>query len=181
MKTIFDFTVGNFKALIINSDIKALRNKMRLTPDELSIINHDGVLESDIQQRACAATKRLMLYVPKNKNLKFIQIDNGDSAIGKLTSLQRMALIRRKKAEGTCRHFPDAMILASCNGELRVWFVEFKRVGTKSQIEGDKEHFQAQLEMIDELREMGASAYITNNLVFFEKVILKEVKDFLKI
>lgn len=168
---IFNLAIKGYKALIESKTIKLLQSKLNLTSIELGIIKHSGLKETYIQQRACAIIKDFAIRLPKNFRLKFVQIDNG----GKLSIAGKI----RKKREGTYNNFCDCMILAYNGKEHRIWFVEFKRIGNKSEIIGDKEHFEGQLKEIEDLNYMGFSAYMTNNMLFFEHVILEEIKEFL--
>ena len=167
---IFNHLINGYKALIENKYIKLLKGKLNLSPREFSILRHDKLKETHIQQSACRMVKSYAITLPKNYRLKFVQIDNGGnlSIAGKI----------RKKREGTYANFCDVMILGFNGKENKVWFVEFKRVGSRSEIVGDKEHFEAQLREIEDLNYMGFEAYITNNMLFFEHVVMESVKQF---
>jgi hypothetical protein len=164
--------IGGYKALLQNKDIKAVEKLNILKTSDLAIIRHKGLKETQIQQSCVRMIKSYALTLKKDCRVKFIQIDNG----GKLTDWGRI----RKFQEGTYSNFCDAMIIFSKGDRNRTIFVEFKRIGSKSEIIGDEEHFENQLKEIEDLQESGFSAYITNNIIFFENVILEEIKDFFK-
>ena len=70
--------------------------------------------------------------------------------------------------------FPDVVILASLAGSQLVIFVEFKRIGTPSQVKisDNQKHWN------EVLQAMGFLAFITNNPLYFEKVICGEIRKF---
>jgi hypothetical protein len=174
-----DLTINGYKALLQNEDIAAFEKLPKLTPAGLAILRHKGLKETQIQQSCVRMVKNYALTLKKDCKVKFIQIDNG----GKLTDGGRI----RKFQEGTYSNFCDAMIIVSKGKQNKVIFVEFKRIASKSGIVGKKnkrtgryDHFEDQLKEIEDLQESGFSAYITNNTIFFENVILEEIKDFFK-
>lgn len=164
--------INGYKALLQNKDIAAFEKLPKLTPAGLAIVRHKGLKETQIQQACVRMVKNYALTLKKDCKVKFIQIDNG----GKLTDWGRI----RKFQEGTYSNFCDAMIIVSKGKQNKVIFVEFKRIASKSGIVGDEKHFESQLKEIEDLQESGFSAYITNNTIFFENVILEEIKDFFK-
>jgi len=90
--------------LLFNKDIPKTPN----TADELIIHRMAQGNESEMQQyfnkQATALACEIRAKQQFNE-LEFVQIDNGDSAGGKLTEIQRMVLYKRKRAEGS-RKFP---------------------------------------------------------------------------
>lgn len=170
-----NLTIGGYKSLLQNKDIAVVEKSSKtsaLTPYGLSIIRHKGLKETQVQQSCVKTIKNYSLTLKKGCKVKFVQIDNG----GKLTDWGRV----RKYQEGTYSNFCDAMIILSKGNQNKIIFVEFKRIGNKSQIIGDEQHFTKQLEEIEDLQNSGFSAYITNNTIFFENVILEEIKSFFK-
>lgn len=175
----FNLQINGYKALLQNKDLPNLKKSTRLNIDELELVNHRGMKETFIQQTCVREVKSYAASLPKGRRLKFVQIDNG----GKQGAGGRI----RKWCEGTYACFPDAMIIATKNGKSKTFFVEFKRVDSKSAIMGEKDkitgrhdHFENQLKEIESLVESGFPAYITNNTIFFKKVILEQIKEFLR-
>lgn len=157
--------------LIYNKDIAALEKKDSLKPDELLLVRMKNATETIVQQY-CHRLFNEMAEEYRRKFGKevmvFVQIDNG----GKMGFAQK----KKKKAEGTKKGFPDASLFlgSPCGQFSKVIFVEFKRMGTPSQIQlGDEQVFYHAW-----LNEIGFSAYITNNPIYFRDVILKEVREF---
>lgn len=171
IENIFDQETNGYKWLLQSKYIKLFENKVNLSPLELEILNHRGLKETIIQQKCHELIKYKARTLPAKCKLKFIAVDNG----GKMGIGQRI----KKAKEGTVAGMTDSLIFASNGTDAKVWAVEFKRVGSKSEILGDKKHFQDQLDIINEFNDMGISAYMTNNIIFFENVIFKEIEDFL--
>lgn len=172
----FEIKIKNHHALIQNNHISQVEKKALTknpTARELSILRHKGLSESRIQQKCHDLTRSYAAFLKKPKRIKFVQIDNG----GKMEVGLRM----RKAREGTIKGYPDVLIQAFNGKDLKTWGVEFKKIGSMSQIIGKKEHFERQLGMLEELSEMGIVTYMTNNIAFFEEVILVEVMDFIKL
>lgn len=168
-----NLAINGYKALLQNKDIAAVDRKVsNFTPLAFAMVWHKGLKETQVQQACVRMVKSYALTLKKDCKVKFIQIDNG----GKLTDWGRI----RKFQEGTYSNFCDAMIIVSKAKQNKVIFVEFKRIASKSGIVGDEKHFENQLKEIEDLQESGFSAYITNNTIFFENVILEEIKDFFK-
>jgi hypothetical protein len=161
--------------LLFNKDIPKQPN----TANELIIYRLAQLKETNIQQHFQKQFNLEVLQLKKlNKfnELEFVQIDNGDGAAGNLTNIQRMALFSRKKAEGSKKGFSDIMILyysAKLNYRDTV-YCEVKKIGAPSEIHLTEE----QLYWFLKLNRMGFDAYITNNPIFFENVILKKIKSF---
>lgn len=165
--------------LIYNKDIAALEKRGSLTPDELKLVRLKGAKESIIQQHCHTLFNELAMQLEKRFGKKvavFVQMDNGDTSAGSLKPHQRMALFKRKKAEGSKKGFPDVSLFlgSPCGQRNKSIFIEFKRMGTPSQIDLTDE----QIFYNNWLNEVGFDAYITNNVVFFETEILKKVKQF---
>lgn len=162
--------------LLFNKDIP----KIPSNADELIIYRMAQVNESEIQQHFHKEANALACELKaKNKfnELEFVQIDNGDTAGGKLTEIQRMVLYKRKRAEGSKKGFPDIMI-PHYSAKLNyrdVVYCEVKKIGAPSEIHLTEE----QLNWFIKLNSMGFKSYITNNPIFFKETILKEIKDFM--
>ena len=114
----------------------------------------------------------------KFNQLEFVQIDNGDTAGGKLTEIQRMVLYKRKKAEGGRKGFSDVMMpfYSATLNYHDVVFCEVKKIAAPSGINLREE----QLDWFLKLNSMGFKSYITNNPIFFKKVVLEEIKNYFK-
>ena len=149
------------KPIIYNKDIKGLEKKDTLTTDEMILLRlGQGCLEKVIQE-----TCHNMFNLKFEQGI-FVAIDNGDTAGGKLKPYQRIVLYKNKKKLGTKSGFSDVMLIR----KGKVAFVEFKRIGCPSEIDIKPE----QLAYQKLLQDMGFKAYITNNPVYFNNVILKE-------
>jgi hypothetical protein len=150
------------KPLIYNSDIKELDEKMLegkiLSVDELSLVRQSTCSESQIQQ----ACKRIF---EEKFGRGFFQIDNG--------GFQSAAMKAKKKREGTIAGAPDVFLVGK---DSKVFFVEFKRIGSPSTAKARED----QLEIHDFLRSLGFRVFLTNNTIFFEKIICKEFACTLK-
>lgn len=161
--------------LIFNKDIP----KQPKTANDLVIYRLSKLKETDIQQYFY---KQVILFDYEIKQLNklnqvhFVQIDNGDTAGGQLSQLQRMALYKRKKAEGSKKGFSDSMILfEAANIKYRdVVFCEIKKIGSPSEIHITEE----QLKWFITLNDMGFNAYITNNPIFFRDKVLFDIKKY---
>ena len=163
--------------LLFNKDIPKVPN----TAEELIIYRAAQVNESEIQQNFHEQLNNLGRELKKqNKfhDLEFVQIDNGDTAGGKLTEIQRMVLYKRKRTEGSKKGFPDVMIpFYSAKLNYRdVVYCEIKKIAAPSGIHLTEE----QLKWFLKLNSMGFKSYITNNPIFFKKVILEEIKKYFK-
>lgn len=163
--------------LLFNKDIPKIPN----TADELIIHRMAQVNESEIQQHFHKQTNALDCELKaqnKFNDIFFIQIDNGDTAGGKLTEIQRMVLYKRKRAEGSKKGFPDVMIpFYSAKLNYRdVVYCEVKKIGAPSGIHLTEE----QLNWFLKLNSMGFKSYITNNPIFFKETILEEIKKYFK-
>jgi hypothetical protein len=159
---------------LFNKDIP----KEPKTPNELLIYRLSQLKESDMQQNFYKQFQVLqfeMKQLNKFNELEFVQNDNGDTAGGQLSQGQRIALYKRKKAEGSRKGFPDISIYfyASNINYRDTAFCEVKRIGSPSEIHLSKE----QLDWFLKLNSMGFNAYITNNPIFFKDVVLKEIKN----
>ena len=95
--------------IVVNKDIpKEPKRSTDLILSHFQLYN-----EGEIQSNFCKMVEELNFEL-QNKN-KFsrayaVQIDNGDSAGGNLTQIQRINLYKRKKREGSKTGFPDFMI-----------------------------------------------------------------------
>ena len=159
--------------LLFNKDVPKTPN----TADELIIYRLAQLKETDIQQhfhKEFNAFASEMKALNKHNRLHFIQNDNGDTAGGQLTQGQRIALYKRKKAEGSKAGYHDIDIkVYSAKSNLRdVFHCEVKKIGAPSQIHLTEE----QLYWFLESNAMGFNAYITNNPIFFRDVVLGKIK-----
>jgi len=162
--------------LLTNKDIP--QNPKNL--DEILLYNIASKKESDIQQYFHKEFNNFANFIEtKTKGLSkliFQQIDNGDSAGGNLSQLQRMKLYKRKKAEGSNAGFLDFMIIYYTNklNYNNTMFCEVKKIGSPSEIRLTEK----QLEWFIKLNEMGFDSFITNNPIFFRDKILKKLENF---
>jgi len=149
------------KPILYNKDLRVLEKKDTLTTDEMILLRLGrGCLEKEIQ-KTCNT-----IFCAKFDPKGFVAIDNGDTAGGKLLPYQRILLYANKKKLGTKTGFSDVMLIR----ENKICFVEFKRIGSESQIDIKEE----QVDYRNWLESMGFKSYITNNPIFFNKVILSE-------
>lgn len=162
--------------LLFNKDIPKQPN----TADDLIVTRLATLKETDMQQFFHKSFNLLaseLKFGNKNLELEFVQNDNGDTAGGSLTQIQRMVLYKRKKAEGSKKGYPDcSLYFAKPNYYPQTIFCEVKKIAAPSGINLREE----QLEWFLKLNKMGFKAYITNNPTFFRNVILKEIKDFMR-
>jgi len=147
------------------------------TPNDLLVYRLSQLKESDMQQyfyKQAVLLQYELKQLNKFNELEFVQNDNGDTAGGQLSQGQRIALYKRKKAEGSRKGFPDiSMYFYSAKLNLRdTVFCEVKRIGAPSEIHLTEE----QLDWFLKLNSMGFNAYITNNPIFFKDVVLGEIK-----
>jgi hypothetical protein len=160
--------------LLFNKDVA----KEPKTNDDLVIRHFASYKESEIQQNFYKQFQVLqfeMKQLNKFNELEFVQNDNGDTAGGQLSQGQRIALYKRKKAEGSRKGFPDiSMYFYASNINYRdTAFCEVKKIGAPSEIHLTKE----QLEWFLKLNSMGFNAYITNNPIFFKNVVLNNIRE----
>jgi hypothetical protein len=160
--------------LLFNKDVA----KEPKTNDDLVIRHFASYKESEIQQSFYKQFQVLqfeMKQLNKFNELEFVQNDNGDTAGGQLSQGQRIALYKRKKAEGSRKGFPDiSMYFYASNINYRdTTFCEVKKIGAPSEIHLTKE----QLEWFLKLNSMGFNAYITNNPIFFKNVVLNNIRE----
>ncbi|NVM36894.1 MAG: VRR-NUC domain-containing protein [Candidatus Lokiarchaeota archaeon] len=135
-----------------------------MTPDELEIVVQCDLPESRIQQNC----NRIFSYWTQNLELEglFVHIDNG----GKSGIAHKV----KKKFEGVIYGFPDVMLLVSNKeGKKYECFIEFKRISSPSAVK-PKDN---QLETHTTLRELGYDVFVINNAIYFEKVILENIKN----
>ena len=159
---------------LFNKDIP----KEPKTPNDLLIYRLSQLKESDMQQyfyKQVVLLQYELKQLNKFNELEFVQNDNGDTAGGQLSQGQRIALYKRKKAEGSRKGFPDiSMYFYSAKLNLRdTVFCEVKRIGAPSEIHLTEE----QLDWFLKLNSMGFNAYIINNPIFFRDVVLKQIKN----
>ena len=144
-----------------------------LVSDELLIYGMAKKSESEIQQffiREFESMASEIKFRNKDIELEVYQNDNGDSSGGNLTQIQRIVLYKRKKAEGSKAGIPDLSLIRSGGN---VCYCEVKKIGAPSSIHLSEDQFKWFLK----LNKMGFKSYITNNPVFFKKVILQNIKD----
>jgi hypothetical protein len=173
--------------LIFNCDIIAIKKKLKtqnLSKIELDLLRHEGWSEHKVQ----SALKKVFdnlgqeLEAQNIGQIFFYQIDNG----GKLSDGGRI----QKWQEGTQSGMTDCCVLAHSikRYESKCWFIEVKKIGTESEIKGNPEtksglkiyqHFQKQLRVQEKLRKMNFNVHLTNNTVYCEEVICKEIRDFI--
>lgn len=163
--------------LLVNKDIP----KQPKTSDDVLITKFATFNETDIQQKFYKSFNLMaceMKLEDMGNQLEFVQNDNGDTAGGSLTQIQRMVLYKRKKAEGSRKGFPDcSMLLFNQALNLRdTVFCEVKKISAPSSIHIREE----QLEWFLKLNGMGFKSYITNNPIFFRDTVLGEIKNFFK-
>jgi len=94
---------------LFNKDIP----KEPKTPNDLLIYRLSQLKESDMQQyfyKQAVLLQYELKQLNKFNELEFVQNDNGDSSAGHLSQIQRMALFKRKKAEGSRKGFFDISI-----------------------------------------------------------------------
>lgn len=165
------------KDLITPKDIKLIEQKAArgsITADETNLLMSGKWSEFQIQ----SAAYNLFKAQGFGDQVIFVQIDNGGSAIE--------GIRKKKAATGTQSGFPDTIIYVwskSCwhraanndvihgSSKKKTLWIEFKRIGGKIAENQQKWH--------DFLKSKGESAYFCNNLLFFERVILKEIREFL--
>lgn len=161
--------------LLFNKDVPKIPN----TAAELIIYNIAGKKETYYQQHFhkefnALAAELKMLH--KDNELEFVQNDNGDTAGGQLSMIQRMVLYKRKKAEGSKHGFAD-ISLYFYNAKTQqngVILCEVKKIASPSGIHLRED----QLEWFLKMNKMGFKAYITNNPIFFRDVVLKEIRNY---
>jgi len=163
--------------LLFNKDVPKVPN----TAAELIIYNIAGKKETYYQQHFheefnAMAAELKMLH--KDNELEFVQNDNGDTAGGQLSQIQRMVLYKRKKAEGSKHGFSDiSMYFYNAKTDQNgVILCETKKIGAPSEIHLRED----QLEWFLKMNKMGFKTYITNNPIFFRDVVLGEVKKMFK-
>lgn len=169
------------KAIIYNSDIDNLYKKSSMSSNEAVLLRYKGALETKIQSHIYTNFKNFKLYI-LNKypgaKLHFVQFDNGGKMSktiergGKIIYTGRL----QKTREGTQKGFCDlGIFLSTSSGQFnQIIFVEAKRVGTPSQIKINPE----QQSWFEELNSMGWKCHITNNPLYFSKIICKEIEAF---
>lgn len=197
------------KDLVLSKDLKAIENKAvksSITADESSILISGKWSEHKIQSSCCSTIKTFANIVKASgHDIIFLKVDNGRNHDNptKDERENNPALYQAKlkkvhssksfqKAEGEQSGWPDVEIkmwknissyyddssfiddevVKELSHKRKSIYVEFKRIGGKIADNQQKWH--------EFLKEKGESAYFCNNLVYFEKVILKEIEEFLK-
>ena len=172
------------KSLVTPADIRIIEQKLErvgsLTPQESTLLSEASMSESQIQI-AC----HNMVKVLFPDEALFVQIDNG----GAMGVTQKM----KKKAEGTIAGMPDCMILlwkridnsrddnsfiddkvvSRLKYKRRSIYVEFKKIGAKPPTEK-----QTYWHIF--FKDKGEFTHFCNNTVYFTKVIMKEIEEFLR-
>ena len=155
--------------LLFNKDISKTPN----SADELIIYGMSKKSESELQQffiKEFESMASEVKFKDKSIELEIYQNDNGDSSGGNLTQIQRIVLYKRKKAEGSKAGIPDLCLIGS---NAKISYCEVKKIAAPSGIHLTEDQFKWFLK----LNKMGFKSYITNNPVFFKKVVLQEIKD----
>ena len=140
------------------------------TAFSVKIRNSKGQLRCDYESKLQIAAHNLIkteFQYRKDVDVIFLQIDNGGN---------KGTNHKRKAQEGTQAGWADVEIKA-WKKEDKSWvgksfYVETKKIG--GVVARNQQHWH------DFLIEKGESAYFYNNLLYFEKVIIKEIKEFLK-
>jgi len=157
------------KPILTNKDVREIESKTSLSNDDILLLKLGNQRETYIQQYCHSIFKGIAyeLQLKYKANVaQFIQLDNGGSS--------NSSTRKRKAAEGTKSGVPDVALffgLPDCN---KVILVEFKRIGSPSQINisPKQEHYNKWFNSI------GFEAYITNNPLYFRDVICKSMVDF---
>ena len=143
------------KSIIYNSDCKK----------DYRLIQFYNLTETYIQQYCRKIFYNTLISYGKQELGLFQQNDNGaEGTVGNK---------RRKKAEGTIAGFPDVSLVLK--GGI-VIYIEFKRVGTPSQIVVS----DSQKEIHQKLKNLGYTVYLINNPVYFQDVVMQDVLNNLK-
>jgi len=164
------------KDLVTTADLKKFNDSCNT--EEARLLQEAFLSESQIQI-ACRNIIKTKYDNLKNCKVNFIQIDNG----GKTTIAHK----KIKMAEGTAKGFFDVIIwiykrmsdeeyckdiFAYKRIIKKQIFIEFKRIKS-FKISYEQQYWY------DSLKEWGESTHFCNNTVYFEKVICKEIDDFL--
>ena len=164
-----------FKNLIFNKDLLALEKATKtrhLTYEEMQILKHKNWNENKVEVAITNILRGLASDIHHRGigKIRHFKIDNGAnlSAGGKIY----------KWKEGVVADEPDKEICVyskkkNANLTLKV---EIKRVGAPSQLEIR----DGQIKTLKEYNEMGYPAFITNNTLYFERVICKRILEFLE-
>jgi hypothetical protein len=156
------------KPLITKTDIKKLKSKDFLSPEEFEIVTQCDLLETKIQQQC----KRIFdnWIVDSNYAGMFVQVDNGRE-IEKKDAFSKFRKFKKAR-EGTISGFPDVMLLvADKNKKKFECFIEFKRPGiTKMTKKQEVVH--------KDFEKMGYDVHLINNTIYFKKVILNRITDY---
>ena len=159
------------KSLITQKEIRDINQKFdkigKLTADEAALLQVANWSEFQIQS-ACYNLFKGAGFVD---SVIFVQIDNGGSAVE--------GIRKKKAATGTQSGFCDVIITCwrkhlesryNSHAKKSI-YIEFKRIGCKIAENQHKWH--------NFLKQKGESVYFCNNILFFERVIMKEIEEFL--
>ena len=164
-----------FKNLIFNKDLLILEKEAKsrnLTYDEIQLLRHKGWNENKVEVAITNILRGLASDIQHRGigKIRHFKIDNGAnlSVGGKIY----------KWKEGVVANEPDKEICVyskkkNANLTLKV---EIKRVGAPSQLEIR----EGQIKTLKEYNEMGYPAFITNNTLYFERVVCKRILEFLE-
>lgn len=153
------------KDLLTNSDIKEIEKKESLTPLDYRILSESTWSESQVQ----SACYNIIKAKYSSDNVTFQQNDNGGN-------LKKGGKIKKWR-EGTQAGFPDVTIwLWNSMNESAQIFVEFKKVGSPSQIKPSENQIKWHKFLIkkEEL------AHFCNNTTYFEMTICSQIDWFFK-
>lgn len=170
------------KDLITPKDIKAIEQKALngcITADESSLLISANWSEHQIQVACKKAFESEF-----GKYGIFLKIDNGRNHDRPTTEEQEQnplwakaklhrihKAIKYQRAEGEQPGFKDVIMIVFGKRGAKNFYTEFKKIGGK--IEETQQYWH------DFLKSKEESAYFCNNLVYFERVILKEIREFL--
>lgn len=156
------------KDLVTPADLKTFNEPYNT--QEARLLREINLSESQIQI-ACHNIIKTKYNNLRDCKVNFIQIDNG----GKTTIAHK----KIKKAEGTAKGFFDVVIWM--HKKINIFyepfsakqiFIEFKRI--KSFKISSEQHYWH-----DCFLKLGESVHYCNNTVYFEKVICKQIDNFL--
>lgn len=150
------------QAIIYNADVKTSNNGVLL-------MQMRQPQETYIQQTCKRIFDGIKLSKTKEFEMDFMQVDNGGN--------QTMGGKFRKKAEGTIKGASDVQ-LWFCHkktGVSKMVLCEFKRIGTKAQIDIKPEQleFQARWKQF-----YNCDGFVTNNPLYFEWRVNEILKSF---
>lgn len=160
------------KDLVTQKDIRAIEAKSdkmgKLTHDEATLLQTAKWSEFHIQ----SACYNLFKSARFGDNAIFVQIDNGGSAEGIRNC---MIVVWNKNRPSSCGmrwSESEKAFLGYPIYDKTTIYIEFESIKGKIAENQQKWH--------QFLKEKGESVYYCNNIVFFEKIIMKEIEEFLK-